>query len=241
MLMSSRFFHPDSLQPTDAWETKSVSWTMSPVCASTNASYHMACESSRTCTTCVRATEPSCFATNSSFVGCWLYFAPSSLSALEIASAAEKEGVVEGTLAVARRRQQDATRKDLNNAQGFTNEDPKETTLLALLNATLATAFATGMPFCRQTGVRQRIMIMARISSTTHNLLVDVCVLDDVVRVPSPVRSPIGGHVELRLDEGHCGVLEAELCTGGERVVDPVHTEGLKSSTRQLHVGTQHR
>ena len=154
--MSSRFFHPDSLQPTDAWETKSVSWTMSPVCASTNASYHMACESSRTCTTCVRATEPSCFATNSSFVGCWLYFAPSSLSALEIASAAETEGVVEGTLAVARRRQQGVTGKNLNNAQGLTNEEPKETTLLALLNATLATAFATGMPFCKQTGVREQ-------------------------------------------------------------------------------------
>ena len=83
--------------------------------------------------------------------------------------------------------------------------------------------------------------ITVRIYSTTHNLLMNVCVLDDVVRVPSPVRSPIGGHVELRLDKGHCGVLEAKLCTGGERVVDPVHTEGLKSSTRQLHVGTQHR
>ena len=35
------------------------------------------------------------------------------------------------------------------DAQGSTNEDPKETTLLALLNATLATAFATGTPFCK--------------------------------------------------------------------------------------------
>ena len=69
----------------------------------------------------------------------------------------------------------------------------------------------------------------------------NVCVLDDVVRVPSPVCGRIGGHIELRLDERHCGVLQAELCTGGERVVDPVHAEGLKSSTRQLHVGTQHR
>lgn len=41
----------------------------------------------------------------------------------------------------------------MRDAQGCTNEDPKETTLLALLNATLATAFATGMPFYKQVGI----------------------------------------------------------------------------------------
>ena len=42
---------------------------------------------------------------------------------------------------------QHKARKARHDAQGLTNEDPKETTLLALLNATLATAFATGTPF----------------------------------------------------------------------------------------------
>ena len=44
-----------------------------------------------------------------------------------------------------------------HDVQGLTNEDPKETTLLALLNATLATAFATGIPFCEK-----------RVRETTH-------------------------------------------------------------------------
>ena len=122
-----------------------------------------------------------------------------------------------------------------HDAQGLTNEDPKETTLLALLNATFATALATGIPFCKNPGVRQCIFNTTGISPTTHNLLVDVCVLGDVVRVPSPVRNSIGGDVELRLDKGHRGVLQAELGASRERVVNPVHAEGLKQGTHQSY------
>ena len=72
----------------------------------------------------------------------------------------------------------------------------------------------------------------------THDLLMDVCVLDDVVRAPCSVRGSVGGEVKLRLDEGHCGVLQAELGASGERVVDPVHTEGLEEHIRQPYVLT---
>ena len=34
-----------------------------------------------------------------------------------------------------------------HSSQGTMKDDPNETTLFAMLNATLATAFATGMPF----------------------------------------------------------------------------------------------
>ena len=34
------------------------------------------------------------------------------------------------------------------DSHGVTNDEPKETTLFALLNVTLATAFATGTSFC---------------------------------------------------------------------------------------------
>ena len=74
---------------------------------------------------------------------------------------------------------------------------------------------------------------MPRISPTTHDLLVNVGVLRDVVRVPSPVRNSIGGDVELRLDKGHRGILQAELGASRERVVKPVHTKGLKQGTLQ--------
>ncbi len=131
--------------------------------------------------------------------------------------------------------QQSRTRKGRHDAQGFTNEDPKETTLLALLNATFATAFATGMPFCNNAGIRHCATIMARMPLSTHNLLMDVCVLDHVVRVPSPVRSGVGGDVEPRLNEGQRGLLQAELGASGERVVNPVHAECLNQGTRQSY------
>ena len=130
--------------------------------------------------------------------------------------------------------EQGSTGKDLKNAQGFTNEEPKETTLLALLKATFATAFATGIPFCKTPGVRQCIFDTTSISPTTHNLLVNVCVLSDVTRVPSPVCGTIGSDIELGPDKGHGSVLQAELGPSRERVVKPLRTEELENSAGQL-------
>ena len=76
-------------------------------------------------------------------------------------------------------------------------------------------------------GVRQHIFNTTSISPTTHNLLMNVCVLSDVVRIPSPVRSTVGSDVELRLDKGHGSVLQAELGASRERVVKPLRTENL--------------
>ena len=67
----------------------------------------------------------------------------------------------------------------------------------------------------------------------THNLLVNVCVLSDVTRVPSPVCGTIGSDIELGPDKGHGSVLQAELGPSRERVVKPVHTKGLKQGTHQ--------
>ena len=97
---------------------------------------------------------------------------------MEIASVAEMDGVVEGTLAISRESQQIIRWKSIHDAQGLTNEDPKETTLLALLNATFATAFAIGMSFCETVG---KTTLRRWQGSMTHNLLVDVCVLNDMV------------------------------------------------------------
>ena len=53
---------------------------------------------------------------------------------------------------------------------GFTNDDPNETTLFALLKATFATAFATGTPFWRTNGYDK--LFEAILLSWTHDLLV---------------------------------------------------------------------
>lgn len=131
---------------TEAWATKSVMWTSSPECASTNASNHVPACSFSTCTTCVRATEPSSLATNSRLAGCWLYVPDSCFSALEMASCKETVGVVEGTEANGSGQRSVGATIFKYDAQGFTKDDPKETTLLALLNATFATALATETP-----------------------------------------------------------------------------------------------
>lgn len=81
--------------------TKSVSWTSSPVCASMKASTHAPVSSFSTCMTCVNASEPSCFATNSSVAGCWLNLPESALSAFSIACSRVRDGVELGILAVA--------------------------------------------------------------------------------------------------------------------------------------------
>ena len=47
--------------------------------------------------------------------------------------------------------------------------------------------------------------------------------LDDVIRVSSPVGDSIGSDVETRLNEGFRGVLQTEHSAGGERMVQPVH------------------
>lgn len=65
----------------------------------------------------------------------------------------------------------------------------------------------------------------------------DVCVLDDVISVAGSVRSGVGGGIELRVDKGHRSVLQIELIASRERVIDPVHAEGLKQGARQLYVG----
>ena len=64
------------------------------------ASTHKPVSSFWICMTCVRANEPSCFATNSSVAGCSLNLPDSALSAFAIASSSETVGVVEGTDAI---------------------------------------------------------------------------------------------------------------------------------------------
>ena len=98
------------------------------------------------CMTCVRASEPSFLATNSSVGGCSLNVPESAASAFAIASSREIVGVVEGTDAV-RNQSVRAPRNAMTDLLGLTNEEPNETTLLALLNAMFATALATGTPF----------------------------------------------------------------------------------------------
>ena len=66
----------------------------------------------------------------------------------------------------------------------------------------------------------------------THNLLVDICVLDDVVRVTSLVCSTVRSDVELRLHKGHRSILQAELGPSRERVVEPLRTKDLENSAR---------
>ncbi len=63
-----------------------------------------------------------------------------------------------------------------------------------------------------------------------HNLLPDECVLGDVTREAGSERDGVGLDIETGLHEGDRRVLEVELATGRERVVDAVHAERLSSA-----------
>lgn len=79
----------------------------------------------------MRATEPSASARYSSRAGSLLLTdAPRAASAVLVASSTETEGVADATDEVS------------------TNDEPNDVTFPSLLNATLATALAKGMPFC---------------------------------------------------------------------------------------------
>ena len=64
----------------------------------------------------------------------------------------------------------------------------------------------------------------------THDLLADECMLGDIIREASAEADSVGLDVEPGLDEGDCRVLEVELATRRERVVDAVHTKRLCSA-----------
>ena len=95
----------------------------------------------------MRTAEPSGFAKYSNETGKSLYLPLSAASALAIASSAESLGVDEAMDSVSK--EVLVSKADYHqqvDLLGLTKDDPKETTLLSLLKATLATALANGTP-----------------------------------------------------------------------------------------------